>query len=208
MLRSSTCSTSSPISHAPSETSSFANLCRIGLEINRSPERTTSGTDETKPHTNAMQPCRIYLARPCLLVDGDVGGEILGDGVDLAGGVAEVLVALVTELPVLWLVVLHSSATHIQTQYRSQSTSQNHTAGLSLILQKRINREVKKKMLVFLYQDGRFLLTSGTGQARTSCSRRTPSAAFCVSPTCSTASLQLETKSMRFTEEHYYPERP
>jgi hypothetical protein len=31
MLRSSTCSTSSPISHAPSETSSFANLCRIGL---------------------------------------------------------------------------------------------------------------------------------------------------------------------------------
>lgn len=37
------------------------------------------------------------------LVDGDVGGEVLGDGVDLAGGVAEVLVALVTELPVLWL---------------------------------------------------------------------------------------------------------
>ena len=32
MLRSSTCSTSSPISHAPRETSSFANLCRIGLE--------------------------------------------------------------------------------------------------------------------------------------------------------------------------------
>lgn len=32
-LRSSTCSTSSPRSHAPSDTSSFANRCRIGLRV-------------------------------------------------------------------------------------------------------------------------------------------------------------------------------
>jgi hypothetical protein len=45
-----------------------------------------------------------------LLVDGDVGGEVLGDGVELAGGVAEVLVPDVPELPVLRLVVLDASA--------------------------------------------------------------------------------------------------
>ena len=59
-----------------------------------------------------------------LLVDGDVGGEVLGDGVDLAGGVAEVLVALVPELPVLWLVVLHSPATETN-KYRSSQTPQS-----------------------------------------------------------------------------------
>ena len=51
------------------------------------------------------------MVRASLLVDGDVGGEVLGDGVDLAGGVAEVLVALVPELPVLLLVVLDAPAT-------------------------------------------------------------------------------------------------
>ena len=59
-----------------------------------------------------------------LLVDGDVGGEVLGDGVDLAGGVAEVLVALVPEFPVLWLVVLHSPATETN-KYRSSQTPQS-----------------------------------------------------------------------------------
>ena len=56
-----------------------------------------------------------------LLVYGDVGGEVPGDGVDLARGVAEVLVALVPELPVLWLVVLHSPATETN-KYRSSQT--------------------------------------------------------------------------------------
>ena len=44
------------------------------------------------------------------LVNGDVGGEVPGDGVDLPRGVAEVLVAFVPELPRLRLVVLHAPA--------------------------------------------------------------------------------------------------
>jgi hypothetical protein len=88
------------MSHAPSETSSFAYLCRIGLG-----RRTSS--DRYHATRTIQGKTQVFWG---LLVDGDVGGEVLGDGIDLAGGMAEVLVPDVPEFPVLRLVVLDSSA--------------------------------------------------------------------------------------------------
>jgi len=42
---------------------------------------------------------------PILLVDRDVGGKILGDGIDLPCGMAEVLVPIFSKLPELRLMV-------------------------------------------------------------------------------------------------------
>jgi len=43
-------------------------------------------------------------------IDGYVSGEILGDGIYLARGMPKVLVSFLSKLPVLSLVILHSSA--------------------------------------------------------------------------------------------------
>lgn len=48
---------------------------------------------------------RRRRSRVVLLVDGDVGREVLGDGVYLPRGVAEVLVPVLSELPELRLMV-------------------------------------------------------------------------------------------------------
>ncbi|CAA7404597.1 unnamed protein product [Spirodela intermedia] len=55
----------------------------------------TPQQDQSKLATQ-MFPAYVFHS-----IDGDLGGEVLGDGVDLAGGVAEVLVPFFTELPEL-----------------------------------------------------------------------------------------------------------
>jgi len=47
-------------------------------------------------------------------IDGYVSGEILGDGIYLARGMPKVLVSFFSKLPVLSLVILYSSAIHVQ----------------------------------------------------------------------------------------------
>jgi hypothetical protein len=71
------------------------------------PGRTSSDRYHATIKKDSSQETQLFWG---LLVDGDVGGEVLGDGVDLTGGVAEVLVPDVPEFPVLRLVVLDSSA--------------------------------------------------------------------------------------------------
>jgi len=91
------------------------------------------------------------METPNLLVDGDVGGEVPGDGLDLARGVAEVLVPLVAELPVLRLVVLHAPACGVHFVFSSEQS----------------------RCLIGASQEVHHgLITSARGRGRTSCSRQ------------------------------------
>lgn len=65
MLRSSMCSTSSPINQEPSETSSLAYLCNMGLKICKC----TNRFREKELYKNY-----VYLNWEFILVDRDVGG--------------------------------------------------------------------------------------------------------------------------------------
>lgn len=82
------------------------------------------------------------MSRVCSLVDGDVGGEVLGDGVDLAGGVAEVLVTLVPELPVLRLVILHAPAMHGNDKRQRSARIRVLITGLTFLLGHRNSTEM------------------------------------------------------------------
>ena len=62
---------------------------------------------------------------PILLVDRDVGGKILGDGIDLPCGMAEVLVPVFSKLPELRLMVFcisdEKNISEVECQYLKNS---------------------------------------------------------------------------------------
>jgi len=51
-------------------------------------------------------------------IDGYISCEILGDGIYLTSGMPEVLVSFLSKFPVLSLVILYSSAMHVQIRLR------------------------------------------------------------------------------------------
>jgi hypothetical protein len=108
-----------------------------------------------------------------LLVDGDVGREVLGDGVYLPRGVAEVLVPVLSELPELRLMVFRipdGGNMYVKTN-----------AGISTI-------QFECSAAFFLQKN---LYTCRRGPVPTSCSQCTPVASACAGRGWRRASLHI-----------------
>ena len=100
-LRSSICSTSKPMNHAPRETSSFAYLCNICLSDMKT--LIMINPNYLKSNTQVWFPKSI-------LVNRYIGCKILWNHIQLPCCMPKILVSILSKFPILWFMILGSSA--------------------------------------------------------------------------------------------------